>query len=461
MYRCTNCGMVIGNVEKEKESVNLEELEKRKEIGGFNSYILTKYKERGRRQLQKTDADELEILVNMKGIKLDDEDKKYLNEEQLKRLKEAEPCYGDMELKNSLVNISSLPGEVIRALKEHDTTHFINSLSEIFPSITHSKEEQDAMANVVHYFIGIDHLYDAIAISFKWYDHLLESQFNKGWICKIKPLFLLSECFHSKNFFNLANRYLMLAFCDDIILKKGEISFENSSSYFQLVWKYGISDKELKEFSKKIWESYKSLEYPDNIFPEYILQDLNQNWMVEYPSPYEKGTYYINKIYARHLISKLGDPTGKVLEKLSEYLLSCMAGCRTRRRQLSKSTDYDIICSMEGFEIDFRSEFGKYFLCECKDWQRPADFTTMAKFSFVLQSVKSRFGILFSKEGLSGSGNTTYGERAQLQIYQNNGIIIIVIDNDDLERVANGENFINILRAKYEIIRLDLLREQS
>jgi hypothetical protein len=43
-------------------------------------------------------------------------------------------------------------------------------------------------------------------------------------------------------------------------------------------------------------------------------------------------------------------------------------------------------------------------LCECKDWTEPADFTAMAKFCRVLDGTKSRFGILFSRSGITDKG---------------------------------------------------------
>lgn len=111
---------------------------------------------------------------------------------------------------------------------------------------------------------------------------------------------------------------------------------------------------------------------------------------------------------------------------------------------------------MEGFEVDFRSEMGRYFVCECKDWNKPADFTTMAKFCRVLDSTKSRFGILFSKQGISGAKKTVYAEREQLKVFQDRGMVIVVIDEKDLEYISNSRNFINLLRQRYEKIRLDL-----
>jgi hypothetical protein len=133
-----------------------------------------------------------------------------------------------------------------------------------------------------------------------------------------------------------------------------------------------------------------------------------------------------------------------------------MPGCRTNLRQKSKSTDYDIVCSMEGFEVDFRSEMGRYFVCECKDWNSPADFTTMAKFCRVLDSTKSSFGILFSKQGITGTGKTTDAEREQLKVFQDRGMVIVVINQSHLEFVSDGGNFINLLHRRYEKIRLDL-----
>src|ERR1700683_5202910 len=136
--------------------------------------------------------------------------------------------------------------------------------------------------------------------------------------------------------------------------------------------------------------------------------------------------------------------------------MSCMPGCRTTRRGKSGSTDYDVICSMEGFDVDFRSELGRYFVCECKDWKKPADFTAMAKFCRVLDSMKSRFGVIFSKQGITGAGRSTDAGLEQLKVFQDRGMVIVVIDEADIRRVVDGANFIQLLRERYEAVRLDL-----
>jgi hypothetical protein len=68
---------------------------------------------------------------------------------------------------------------------------------------------------------------------------------------------------------------------------------------------------------------------------------------------------------------------------------------------------------------------GRYFVCECKDWDKPADFTTMAKFCRVLDSFKARFGILFSKGGYSPETAAPQdAAREQLKVFQDRGIVV-------------------------------------
>ncbi len=300
--------------------------------------------------------------------------------------------------------------------------------------------------------------YEGLSIFSSLYNQLLiaekkiSSRGHKGM-----PLIWIYECYKGMGFPVHAKRYLMLTVIEDAITDQGNISYEGGV-YFRSVWLHGISDSELMRYSKKVYElsSDNPLKYP-----EWFLQELDQDWMTEYPSPQEGLFYQANTLYIRQLLEELGDGTGRSLETLAGYILSCMPGCRTTRRQRTYSTDYDIVCSMEGFEIDFRSEFGRYFVCECKDWSRKADFTTMAKFCRVLDSTKSRFGILFSKNGLSGVGDTRNAEREQLKVFQDRGMVIVVIDQNDLEFIAEGGNFTNLLRSKYEKVRLDLLKNSN
>ena len=247
----------------------------------------------------------------------------------------------------------------------------------------------------------------------------------------------------------------MLTLVEDATRENGLISPEKTGAYFRLMWTGRLSDGELKRYAQRIDELNKCHALEAR-FPEWVLQELDNEWMTQAPNFREAGQFVTNTGYIRQLIGQLGDGSGKVLERLARYLVSCMPGCRTlSNRVLTPSTDYDVVCSVDSVKLDFRSEFGRYFVCECKDTEKPAGYSTVAKFCRVLDSVKSHFSILFPTEGISGQGKRQDADLERLKVFQDNGTVIVVVDKHDLERLADGANFISILRTKYEQVRLD------
>lgn len=352
-----------------------------------------------------------------------------------------------------------LDPDLLKIIDQRDSASiYLERLPKIYSpkNISTPTSEQRAWSLIALYFRDLGRFYQALSIMSALYDHMILFQEKTGQRAhKGMPLVWMSDFFQAMGYPLHSKRFLMLTLCEDAIRDNGIISPETTGTYFRLVWHQGLPDKELRRYAGEIYKL--SLENPSlSMYPEWLLQKIDKDWITELPSPGESGTYIISKSYVRKLISKLGSGTGVELETLADYLLSSMPGCRTMMRQKSKSTDYDIVCSMEGFEVDFRSEFGRYFVCECKDWQKPADFSTIAKFCRVLDSTKSKFGILFSKTGISGKNKTLNAEREQLKVFQDRGMIIIVINLKDLRFVAQGGNFINLLKAKYEKVRLDL-----
>lgn len=304
----------------------------------------------------------------------------------------------------------------------------------------------------------LGHYADALAIFDTVYVHMLECQEKcSRRIHKAMPLYLTSICYLDMGCRALAKRYIMLNLCEDAVSDKGELSRSKSGSYRCLLWEYGLTDAEVQKYAKDAFQHYGSNSQL-GMYPEFLLQQLGNDWITELPSGNEAIIYRANTKYVRKLVGQLGDGSGKPLERLAHYLLSCMPGCRATPGQWTPSTEYDIVCAVDGLELDFRSEFGRCFLCECKDWtnDRKVDTTVMAKFCYFLSSVKSRFGIIFSQFGVTGAGETENAEREQVKVFQNLGIVIVSVDKTDIEYVADGGNFVNLLRRKYERIRLDL-----
>lgn len=340
---------------------------------------------------------------------------------------------------------------------------FLQELPELFPADNFA-EDQDAQLcweRIGNFYRNQRRFHEALPIYFSLYDQLLAAQEKSGKrIRKGTPLVWMSDCYSAMNFPVLSKRCLMLALCENAIHEKGAVPPHSTGTYWRLVFRHGLPDSEVKRYGATAYKLSQQ-NTTKALFPEWVLQEFDKDWISEIPSPNEAGIYLANRRFIKMLISQLADPSGKNLERLADYILSCMPGCRTRRRQKTESTDYDVICSVEGFEVDFRSELGRYFVCECKDWSKPADFTTMAKFCRVLDSVKCKFGILFSRKGLSGEGKIKYAEREQMKVFQDRGMVIVVIDEKDLSNIGNGANFTTLLRSKYEKVRLDIVERDK
>jgi hypothetical protein len=303
----------------------------------------------------------------------------------------------------------------------------------------------------VIFFLQRGRLHEGLGLLWGLYENMLAAQSSSTRVHKGMPLVRLSDCFGSLGYTVHAKRYLMLTLCEDSLMGGGTIPPETTGTYFRMVWAYGMSHADLDRYAKAAYAF--AQKNPDlALFPEAILQNMDDTWLSEMPTAAETSLYRINKFYAEYLVSQLGVSKGKALEHLAQYLMSCIPGCRVKPRTRSISTDYDLVCAIEGQALDFRSEFGSYFVCECKDWDSPADFTTMAKLCRVLDSTKARFGILFSKNGASDAAL-----REQMKVFQDRGIVIIVIGLDDLQRVLSGENLVRLLRERYEAVRLDLM----
>lgn len=357
-----------------------------------------------------------------------------------------------------------LPDELLVLLNERDGgAKLLEQLPKAFPPevISTPTDQQRAWELTGLYFRDQGRIYESLSLMSSLYDQmLLWQEKSKKRTHKGMPLVWMSDLYLILGFPVHAKRYLMLTLCEDAIREQGIISPNITGTYFRLVWQHGLSDSDLKRYAREVYE--KATDNPiDSLFPEWLLQEIDNDWMIELPSPVESGVYTVNKLYIRKLVSNLGERSGLILERLADYILSCMPGCRTNRRLKSGSSEYDIVCSMDGFDVDFRSELGRYFVCECKDWKEPANFTTLAKFCRVLDSTKSRFGILFSKKGVSGFGKTQFAEREQLKVFQDRGMVIVVIDEKDVESVAAGGNFISLLRSRYERVRLDLVSGET
>ncbi len=346
----------------------------------------------------------------------------------------------------------NVPSDLWRLLEQRDGAALIvPKLSEG----VHPVSQEHVWDSCALYYTTQGRHYEALAIYHSMYEKLMLLQERDDVrLPKATPLVRIFDAYVALGFPSIAKRYLMLTMCEDSISLAGQIPAETSGIYFRMVWLHGISHDQLRQYATEVWTLFLQHE-KEARFPEWVLQELDQEWMTEFASAKEATTYVLNPAYGRWLFSQLGSGTGMELERLAHYLLSCVPEFRVYMRRPSKSTDYDVTCAVEGPALDFRADLGRYFLGECKDWEKAADVTAVVKFAAVLRSAKCRFGILFSKHGISGQGKTSYAERELLKILHQDDLTIVVLTEADVNQIISGTNFVTLLRSKYERIRMD------
>jgi len=174
------------------------------------------------------------------------------------------------------------------------------------------------------YFLNRHRFHEALGIFWRLYEHMLDAQVGADRVHKGMVLLWVSECFFRLGFPVHAKRYLMLTLCEDAISSNGNVSPQETGVYFRLVWRHGLSDEALHRYAKRISELAKK-EPDDARFPEAMLQQIDDDWITEIPSPNEAFSYRVNARYVRYLLGALpNDDTGKKLELLAAYLMSCM-----------------------------------------------------------------------------------------------------------------------------------------
>jgi hypothetical protein len=177
--------------------------------------------------------------------------------------------------------------------------------------------------------------HEALAVFWALYEQmLLDQAATKNRIPKGASLVFISDCFLHLGYPVHAKRYLMLALCEDALQEKGVIDPVKHGVYPRLVWQHGHTDAEVRLYARDAYD--RALKMPNELrlFPEAVLQNLGDDWLIEVPSPNEASGYRINPSYGRCLLGHFGDGTGKALEALAAYLMSCIPGCRVRHRAM-------------------------------------------------------------------------------------------------------------------------------
>jgi hypothetical protein len=243
----------------------------------------------------------------------------------------------------------------------------------------------------------------------------------------------------------------MLALTEDFKTDSGAIRSDRGA-VFRAIWRHRLQPSYMELARDAVLANDSDL----GRHPDFALHALPSGWQNEVPSSRESRAFVANLRFLRLLVARIGEGSGKNLELLMHYLFVCMPGVRAQLRVRTRTCEFDVVGSTDGVFSDFRSELGRYFACECKDYKTPAGYPELAKFALSLLGVQSRFGVFVSPAGITGEKRNTDARGMVRRLHSESGVVIVVLDLDDLRRLSRGESFIELLQARYEQVRLDL-----
>ena len=131
------------------------------------------------------------------------------------------------------------------------------------------------------------------------------------------------------------------------------------------------------------------------------------------------------------------------LEVLSKYFLNGIKGLKViDKNYRGPSEEFDLIVANESDESPLKA-IGNPVAVECRHRRRPASSKDIRDFFGKLNAACLKAGILISLKGITGNQFDAVGA---IRDARKGGICIIVIDIEDLKKIAEGKTPIEIVR---------------
>lgn len=319
----------------------------------------------------------------------------------------------------------------------------------------------------IQYLLSSGHSHMALICATKFYEGLSNIENELGYrIHKGEILFTISRIYDGFGYRSHANRYMLMALCED-----AQSFLNDDNTVKQDYWRFaatrrvlrdvcGLSKTQIIELLISIRDrGSKTATYGNS--PEFLssifgsINEICYDRLFVIPTSTEEYCHYhSDPLYLNKLLEivRLGDRTGKAFEHIATFLLASIPGCRVRHDVSNKQNQNDIIGALDGTPPDFRSELGRYFIAECKDYSKRTQVSVMQSFLGKMSTTDVNFGILFTKSGLTGSSNNRHASRAN----DRSKSIVVIITLEDIESIAHNHGFLNLLRRKYESQRFDM-----
>lgn len=151
-----------------------------------------------------------------------------------------------------------------------------------------------------------------------------------------------------------------------------------------------------------------------------------------------------------------GSNKGKILEHIVDEIFLSTNMYKNKVNIRDSSNEIDLLVDLNNLgeiESDILPDImknNKQIIIECKNYNRKIDVNWVGKFHSLLRNRKKNFGIIFSYYPLKGVGHWDSARGLVKKIYLGEGIAIINITKDDIEKIVKNEAcIVKIIEEKY------------
>lgn len=207
-------------------------------------------------------------------------------------------------------------------------------------------------------------------------------------------------------------------------------------------------------------------------FPEEVIRRLAKNPQTTHilvnavsPQEFPISMAYFNAWLDRMSTSEEHADKGKILEDIAVYLALLLPGCipLANVEDEDKTGEFDLVVRNLVQTPHLATELlGRYFLVECKNRKTPVKTRHVGYFLQHLRLTHTKFGIIFSVEGITGQKNKSASKALIRRTFHEDGNVCIVVNKEDLERLAKGEKtFWWMIVEKIEEMRFGKPKKQA
>jgi hypothetical protein len=310
-----------------------------------------------------------------------------------------------------------------------------------------------------------------------WKDMSVKHKKERCWVGYGIPTYLLSIVFASVNDTGMSFRWALLAYAHDIL---NNYPYGASCSILSTTFGIGKSDLEkLHEEGKLCLEAVRDHEndwgriegFPEEVIRRFVSNSGRSIYGTHIAHHQTERDFPVSPGYLSALIDLVEDESldnnkkGAALEAMASYIMSLLPGCIVKQNlnDTSQVHQTDVLVSNLYRSSNALSDlFGRHILVECKNYRERIGVPEVGYFLLRMNMAHINFGIIFSKEGITGGDDFKNASALIRRSFHEYGSVCVIITIDDMKAaISENKSIYWPIMEKYEDFRFGGVQKQN